>query len=294
VIATTRSGAGSTVRYGISTHLYHDSRLSRDHLIEIASYGFDQVEVFAARTHFDYHDARAITELEGWLREAGLSLHSIHAPIVEEIVNGRWIGALSLAAADPGVREHALGETAAAIEIARQIPTKFLVVHLGVPEEMVPLAGANLRDAALDSLERIVALAEPAGLQVAVELIANELSGAAALVEIVEDDLELPNVGICLDFGHAALEGDVVDAVEMVAGLLVTTHVHDTRGRSDDHLVPFEGTIHWPSVLTSLQKVGYEGTLMFEVAGTRTRAAALERTRTARERFDEILGDGMR
>ena len=282
------------MRYGISTHLYHEDRLSRDHVVEIGSYGFDQVEVFAARTHFDYHDAKAIGELGRWLGEAGLTLHSIHAPIVEDIANGRWIGALSLAAADTDAREHALRETASAIDIARQIPTKFLVVHLGVPDELVPLAGANLRDAALDSLERVVALAEPAGLQVAVELMPNDLSRSAALVEIVEDDLELPNVGICLDFGHAALEGDVVDAVETVAGLLVTTHVHDNRGRSDDHLVPFDGTIDWPSVLTSLQKVGYEGTLMFEPAGTRNAAAVLERTRAVRERFDQILGDSMR
>jgi sugar phosphate isomerase/epimerase len=282
------------VRYGISTHMHHEARLSLDHLLEIASYGFDQIEVFAARSHFDYHDVRVIGELGRWLGEAGLTLHSIHGPIVEDIVNGRWIGALSLAAADADAREHALQETAAAIGIARQIPTGFLVLHLGLPDELVPLAGANLRDAALESLERIVALAEPAGLQVAVELIPNDLSRAAALVEIVEDEVELPNVGICLDFGHAALEGDVVDAVETVAGLLVTTHVHDNRGRSDDHLVPFEGTIHWPSVLTSLQKVGYEGTLMFELAGTSNAAAVLERTRAARERFEQILGDGMR
>jgi sugar phosphate isomerase/epimerase len=128
------------VRYGISTHLYHERRLSLDHLLEIGSYGFDQVEVFAARTHFDYHDTKAIAELERWLREAGLTLHSIHGPIVEDIVSGRWIGALSLAAADTSAREHALHETAAAIEIARQIPTKFLVLHLGVPEALVPLA----------------------------------------------------------------------------------------------------------------------------------------------------------
>ena len=282
------------MRYGISTHLYHEDRLGRDHLVEIGSYGFDQVEVFAARTHFDYHDAKAISELARWLGETGLTLHSIHAPIVEGIVNGKWVGALSLASADTGARERALHETACAIDIAREIPTGFLVLHLGLPDELVPPAGADLRDAALDSLERVVALAEPAGLRVAVELMPNQFSRSAALVEIVEDEVESANVGICLDFGHAALEGDVVDAVETVAGLVVTTHVHDNRGRSDDHLVPFEGTIDWPSVLTSLQKVGYEGTLMFELAGTRSAAPVLERTRAVRGRFERILGDGMR
>jgi sugar phosphate isomerase/epimerase len=51
------------MKFGISTHLYHDRRLSREHLAEIASYGFEAVEVFATRTHFDYHDPAAIEQL---------------------------------------------------------------------------------------------------------------------------------------------------------------------------------------------------------------------------------------
>ena len=32
--------------------------------------------------------------------------------------------------------------------------------------------------------------------------------------------------------------------------------------------MPFDGTIDWPAALIALQKVGYEGTLMLELAGT--------------------------
>ena len=39
--------------FGVSTHLYHGQRLSRDHLLEIAAHGFEAVEVFATRTHFN-------------------------------------------------------------------------------------------------------------------------------------------------------------------------------------------------------------------------------------------------
>ena len=73
------------MRFGISTHLYHDQRLSREHLAEVASYGFDAVELFATRSHFDYHDRNAIAELASWLRDTGLALHGIHAPIVERM-----------------------------------------------------------------------------------------------------------------------------------------------------------------------------------------------------------------
>jgi hypothetical protein len=39
----------------------------------------------------------------------------------------------------------------------------------------------------------------------------------------------------------------------------------------------------------SLQKVGYEGTLLFEVAAAGAPAAVLGRTRAARERFEALL-----
>ena len=44
------------MRFGISTHLFHSERLERDHLVEIAAHGFDSLELFATRSHFDYRD----------------------------------------------------------------------------------------------------------------------------------------------------------------------------------------------------------------------------------------------
>ena len=70
------------------------------------------------------------------------------------------------------------------------------------------------------------------GVRVAVEVIPNELSRAGSLVHFVEHDLETTDTGICLDFGHAHMYGDLVDAIETVSGHLVTTHLHDNRGRA--------------------------------------------------------------
>ena len=36
--------------------------------------------------------------------------------------------------------------------------------------------------------------------------------------------------------------GDVADAIETAAEHLIATHVHDNRGRDDEHLVPYRGT----------------------------------------------------
>ena len=75
-------------------------------------------------------------------------------------------------------------------------------------------------------------LAEPLGVRVAVEVIPNELSRAGSLVHFVETRmLDGADVGICLDFGHAHMDGDLVDAIETVSEHLIATHVHDNRGR---------------------------------------------------------------
>ena len=83
---------------------------------------------------------------------------------------------------------------------------------------------------------------------------------------------------------------DVVDQLETVAEHLIATHLHDNRGRADEHLVPFEGTVNWPSTLTTLRKVGYDGVLTFELAGGREPyRGTLERARHARAQVDRLL-----
>src|SRR4029453_5398832 len=111
------------MRFGVSTHLYHDRRLEREHLIQVAGFGFEAIELFATRSHFDYRDVDAIARLKAWLGETGLTLNSVHAPITHLFEAGdRWSPTYSNAASDRGQREAAVRETAAALGIAERIP----------------------------------------------------------------------------------------------------------------------------------------------------------------------------
>ena len=88
--------------------------------------------------------------------------------------------------------------------------------------------------------------------------------------------------------------GDVGDAIETVSGHLVTTHLHDNRGRSDDHLVPFDGAIDWAGGADGVQKVGYDGPVDVRARATRgsptdvLRAGAQARA----QRIEKLLVDG--
>src|SRR5207249_2365142 len=120
-------------QFGISTHLYHTQRLGRDHLLEIAAHGFETVELFATRTHFDYHNPASVADLQQWLAEAGLTLHGVHAPVGESLVGARWGGHYSIASSDAAARARAMVESEAALHVARRIQMHALVVHLGLP-----------------------------------------------------------------------------------------------------------------------------------------------------------------
>lgn len=278
------------MRFGISTHLYHDQRLSREHLAQVASYGFDAIELFCTRAHFDYRDPAAIAQLRQWLKETALTLHSIHAPITDRLSAGQWGTMFSTAFSDNGRRQAAVKEAEAALGIVREIPFRFAVVHLGTPAARAS-AGDNSRAAAVRSVEEICRVADPLGVRVAVEVIPNDLSDVTTLVTMLERDFDGTTVGLCMDFGHAHLMGDVPDAIETAAEHLITTHVHDNRRRDDEHLVPYEGSIEWASALVTMRKIGYDGTYMMELANTATPTAVLEEARRARQRMERALAD---
>jgi sugar phosphate isomerase/epimerase len=209
-------------------------------------------------------------------------------------VTGRqWGPAFSNASSDDGDRLRAVQETLAALELAKLVPVQVLVLHLGLPDTLAIGRRQNSRDAVLRSIGAIADAAAPLGVQVALENIPAALSTPESIAALV-DEVDRPNVGACLDMGHAHLMGGVPDAVETFADVLVAAHVHDNHGTRDDHLPPYEGTIGWPATCMALRKIGYSGVLMLEIApDAGDTAGMLARIDRARARLAaEFADDG--
>lgn len=85
-----------------------------------------------------------------------------------------------------------------------------------------------------------------------------------ALNEIAGEKL----FGFCLDVGHALIIGeDLEAAITELGDRLVTLHIHDNSGNSDDHTVPYIGGVcNWEKFLRGLRKIHYKGNLSFETA----------------------------
>lgn len=292
------------MKFGISTHLFHNDRLTEAHLAAAKRHGFDCIEIFATKTHVDYTSDKDTQLIAGWLRDTGVNVHSIHAPITNALKNGEWGEVWSNAAADSARRQLAVAESSRAMTFAAAIGARFVVTHLGVPDAM-PAPGPDNDGGALSrSLATLAAEARAHGLTLALEVIPNRLSTPDALVARLEaasdatDDDELVGHGVCLDVGHAHLmaasksgDGGAIDAVETLGGHLVTTHIHDNAGRSDDHLIPFKGTINWSALVMAMEKVGYDGVWMFEIGSPAPGAdyeQLLAQAAAARARLDKL------
>ena len=276
----------------ISTHLFHSERLSRAHLARIADAGFERIEVFATRTHFDYHSAEAIAELAGWADALGVRIGSVHAPICDGFIGGVWGRAYSIASPHDSTRAEAVVETIAAVSAARALGSDHVVLHLGIPRGQAIPAGDNDLAAMRQSLDPIARACTDAGVLLALEVIPNDLATPAALGDLLDGDLELGEAGVCLDVGHAHLMGGAPEAIEALGGHIITTHLHDNRGSEDSHLVPFSGSVDWSATMTAFVKTDYRGPLVLELPDHGDAEATLKRAIGARGRLQAIL-DGL-
>jgi len=279
------------MRFGMSTHLFHGDRFARAHVDRLAATGFDLVEVFATRTHINYHDAAAVAAVGRWLRDAHLKAWSVHLPICDGFTNGIWGRTYSNASADAAVRTEAIDEARAAVTAARDLGCVMAVLHIGIPHGQPIPPNDNDPGAVARSLEPIARACTDAGIRLALEVIPNALATPDALLDWLGGELDLGDSGVCLAVGHAHLVGGVAVAVESLSGHIITTHIHDNRGTSDDHLVPFDGTIDWPATMMEFSKVGYTGPLIFELPDHGDADRTLARAVGVRTRIQAILDE---
>ncbi|SRR5579872_228783 len=247
----------------VSTYLYVRERLHPGILDGLARNGVQAIEIFAARQHLDYANRKAhVREISEWFRGSGVPLHSVHAPLYSDYEWGRTGSPpVNVASTDRAARVDAMDEIKRALEIAEQIPFRFLIQHLGTPNE-----GFDEKkfEAAMTSVEHLRAFAKPLGVRILLENIPNDLSTPDKLTEMIHA-AHFDDVGICFDFGHAHMMGSVGEAFEIVRPLVYSTHVHDNDKNRDAHLWPGNGTIDWKQAMELLRSAPQRPPVLMEL-----------------------------
>ncbi len=249
----------------VSTYIYVKERLHPGLLDGLAKSGVQAIEIFGARQHMDYANRKQhVREIAEWFHGSGIPLNSVHSPLYADYEWGRT-GAppVNIASTDRAARIEAMDEIKRALEIAEQIPFRFLIQHIGVANEEFD---ERKFEAAMTSVEHLRAFAKPLGVRILIENIPNELSTPDRLVEFIRTS-HFDDVGVCFDFGHAHIMSNVAEAFEILKGHIRSTHVHDNAKDKDSHLWPGAGSIDWKEAMELLRSAPQTPPLLLELEG---------------------------
>jgi len=255
----------------LSTYLLVNHRLSNVLLDRIWDAGIPLVEIFCARQHLDYHNGAQVAELGHWFRESELKLHSLHSPLHTDEYAGRSGPHAVINITEPvkSKRIPMLDEIKRALEVAETIPFPYLIQHIGVTGQEYD---ERYVDAAFTALEEISLFARQRGVEVLLENTPNALASAERLLVFL--NTTHLNVNVCLDVGHAHMNGGVESAYRSLKGRIRSTHVHDNDGTEDLHLFPMltpaqgsakQGNIDWRRTMQLLRSQSDRYPLLLEL-----------------------------
>jgi sugar phosphate isomerase/epimerase len=281
----------------LSTYVFVSRKLTPELLGQISAAGFQGLEIFCTRSHFEYSMKPEIRAMAGALQQHRLQLVSLHAPTSRDMSATRESGTpLSICEVERVRRVEAMDELKRVIDVADDLPYSRLIVHMGGSRET---ADPRKRDAAFSSLEHLILHAHHSGVTICVENTTSEMGDPAYLRAFV-DETRLTGLRFNFDIGHAHLS-DFPEAERLeksfapLRELVSSAHIHDNHGEKDEHLPPFDGTIDWEAG-TLLLKSAPEPNLplvleLKEKTGPEAPSAAehLAAARAAMDRFEETL-----
>ena len=152
-----------------------------------------------------------------------------------------------------------------------------------LPEEVRPEDG---RERLLEGLDKLCGHSRVLGLPLAFEPEPGMLIETVAQALEIFSDLGQPKeFGLTVDIGHLYVtrEGTPSDILPGVTSLLRQVHVEDIRAGIHEHLAPGEGDVDFPALWKTLDDVGFQGPVCWELS--RSSHAAIEMMDRARACF---------
>lgn len=199
--------------------------------------------------------------------------------------HGLWSGLWDLDAEDTMLRKHLANGHKLCMEILADFGVKTYTVHIGAAECFTNggLYTEAMHARALATLEAILPTAEKLGMVICVENAFEPANTPDNVLRCIEPFRDSPAIGCCLDVGHANIMNSDIprtdkqfadswlnremwggrmregmhpmrEAIRMLAPYLVTAHVHDNDGWSDQHRCPGMGVCNFDEVFAEFAK----------------------------------------
>ena len=140
-----------------------------------------------------------------------------------------------------------------------KIPT--LVVHLSYGYD-VP----NINETGLNRVLRIIDAAEKHNVNIAFEN-----GHTIDAVDFILKHTDSQRAGFCYDSGHHNCYTPNDDLLSKFGARLLALHLHDNQGyingtqSEDQHLLPYDGIVNWPTIMKKIAGHGYSESISLEV-----------------------------
>ncbi len=183
---------------------------------------------------------------------------------------GQFVGTdsfteVTFAGRDEALREKALSDVKASVEVAKRMNTKFIHNVLGRHDPKLPwdFQMAN----AIELLKRIADIYEPHGLVMVMETMNHKINHPEMFLHRIPQAYAMakavgsPSIKILFDVYHVQIEeGNLIPTLDYAWDEIAYIQVGDTPGRKE----PGTGEINYKNVLKHIHSKGYEGFVGFE------------------------------
>lgn len=247
--------------YGISSWIV--AKLSaEDALGRLIESGFTDVELSADKSALVKAWERDPIAIRQKLASAGIDVPSVHSP-----EPGRFLDV-----EDEAARRASIAANLGYFDRMTACGIGEIVIHPTSSADVSTPANRAACEARIrDSLEVLAGRACEVGVRLAVENLpgaGRPGSSMAVLLEAIDGLGD--HVGLCLDIGHADMDGlDIVDELHaaMAAEKLFSLHIHDVNPDGKrDHFIPGEGRIDFGAFVAALDAARFEGGRTIEIS----------------------------
>lgn len=217
-------------------------------LTRIAEAGFNHIQWIHHWRHDFIYTEPEIRHIEQTLKNLGLSLHDIHAPAGAE---KNWYSTVEYQ------RLAGVEIIKNRVDMCTSLCGSVVVVHT---PPMIPAnrgAWSQLRK----SLTELEDYCTTRSVRIAVENRKNDRF--VGMLEIFSE-FGPEFLGLCYDSGHGNIGGMGLRHLDSCKERLISLHLHDNDGKTDQHRPVFSGTVDWKELAGIVAESPYDEFLTFE------------------------------
>jgi xylose isomerase len=193
------------------------------------------------------------------------------ASIIPDLFSQKCFGRGALAAADSGIRRKAVETVQEMTDLVVELGGDLINVWPGQDGYDYPLCSDYIQERywMIDGLKECAEYATVRNVRLALEYKVKEPRTHSYLARVADTlltvkDIDMPNVGVTIDTGHAFMAyenvAESIAILKMAGNKLFHMHFNDNYTSWDDDMIV--GTIHLPEyfeMLYWLEKTGYDG-----------------------------------